>query len=238
MIKCSLCQFDLSEKTRFCPHCGHPLDAKSSVPVTTRVASSGTAALVSEQETSPAPPNTGDLRSLKTTPALPPLPFKGPPLPNNEEERLDALRLYDIMDTFPEKIFDQVVFLASHICKTPIALLNFIDRDRQWFKARIGFEALEIARDRGLCAYTILQPGLFVISDTAADERFAAHPMVTEKPNARFYAGVPLVTFHGHPIGTLCVIDHKARKLNRKQKEAMLALADLAMAHLEYRRVP
>ncbi|MCI0489710.1 MAG: GAF domain-containing protein [Blastocatellia bacterium] len=236
MMKCSSCQSDLSAKTRFCPHCGHPLAEKSSAPVTTRVSPTGTAALVSEKETGPARPNTGDLKSLKTTPALPPVPFKGPPLPNNEEERLDALRLYDIMDTFPEKVFDHIVLLASHICKTPVALLNLIDRDRQWFKARVGMEAVEMARDAGLCAYTILQPGLFIISDALSDERFAAHPMVIAKPQVRFYAGVPLVTFHGHPIGTLCVMDRKARKLSRRQKDALLALADLAMAHLEHRR--
>ena len=235
-MKCSLCQSDLSAKTRFCPHCGHPLAGKSSTPATSAMASPATASLVSEEATGTVSPSTGVLKSLKTTPALKSRTVKAPPVPHNEDERLDALRRYDILDTFPEASLDHIAFLASYVCRTPISLINMIDRERQWFKSKVGLDITEIPREKGICAYTILQPGLFIVSDAMNDERFASHPMVISEPGIRFYAGAPLVTFQGHPIGTLCVMDRKPRKLNRKQKEALLALADLAMAHIEQRR--
>src|SRR5688572_16608695 len=107
-------------------------------------------------------------------------------LPSNEIERLAALYQYNILDTAPEQVFDDLTLLAAHICDTPIALITLLDADRQWFKSKVGLTLTEISRELALCNYTILEAGeLFVAPDTLADERFATHPLVTSEPEIR-----------------------------------------------------
>jgi GAF domain-containing protein len=159
-----------------------------------------------------------------------------PPVPENEEARLSSLRDYNILDTPPEEAFDIIAHLASNICGTPIGLVTLMDRHRQWFKSRVGLDVPETPRDLAFCAYTILQPTLFVIPDTRTDERFMAHPLVANDPKIRFYAGAPLITGEGYALGTLCVIDHIPRELTVDQKSALLSLAYLVVIHLDNRR--
>jgi GAF domain-containing protein len=159
-----------------------------------------------------------------------------PPVPENEESRLSALRNYNILDTPPEEAFDIIARLASYICGTPIGLVTLIDRHRQWFKSRVGLDIPETPRDMAFCAHTILQPSLFVVPDTTADERFSSHPLVANEPNIRFYAGAPLITGEGYPLGTLCVLDRIPRELNADQKNALLSLACLVIIQLDLRR--
>ncbi|MEY4503905.1 MAG: hypothetical protein RL154_197 [Pseudomonadota bacterium] len=155
------------------------------------------------------------------------------PLPQNEQERLAELRKYNILDTEPETIYENMVQLATYICQTPIAAISLVDENRQWFKAIKGVGARETSRDVAFCAHAILQDMPFVVPDAMADERFFDNPLVTEGPEIRFYAGVPLVTSNGHRIGTLCVIDTKARNLEIEQLDAVKTLADSVMAHLD-----
>jgi len=158
------------------------------------------------------------------------------PLPANERERLKALLRYEILDTDSERHFDDLTLLASHICQTPIALVSLVDKDRQWFKARVGLSVSETSRDVSFCAHAILQPNLFIVPDATEDARFADNPLVTSEPKIRFYAGMPLFTSDGkHALGTLCVIDRVPRELSATQKEEIEALARQVQALLELR---
>lgn len=154
---------------------------------------------------------------------------------SREEQRLEALRRYDILDTAPQAEFDDITRLAAQVCAAPTALISLVNTDRQWFKSRIGFDSCETGRDVSFCAHALRQKTLFLIPDTHADARFAGNLLVTGAPHIRFYAGAPLVTHDGLTLGTLCVIDTVPRTLSASQQEALLALARMVIVHLELR---
>jgi anti-sigma regulatory factor (Ser/Thr protein kinase) len=153
-----------------------------------------------------------------------------------ERERLAALRRYAILDTEPERRFDDLTLLASQICGTPMALITLVDADRQWFKSRVGITEHETSRAISFCAHAIEHRDLFVITDASADARFNDNPQVTGGPNIRFYAGAPLVTPDGHALGTLCVADCVPRDLTDDQRQALGALRRQVESQLELRR--
>jgi PAS domain S-box-containing protein len=157
------------------------------------------------------------------------------PFPANEQARLAALRRYEILDTAPETEYDDLTRIAAQICRTPIALITFVDAERQWFKARIGLEAAETPRDQAFCAHAIHDTGTFVVPDAAQDERFADNALVLGDPRIRFYAGAPLRTGDGINLGTLCVIDREPRSLSREQQDALEALARQVVSLIELR---
>lgn len=146
---------------------------------------------------------------------------------NSIDVRLEALRSYAILDTPPEKAFDDIVEAASAFCATPIALVSLVDEDRQWFKACLGLNASQTPVDQAVCAIAIRQAEPLVIPDLALDPRTASNPLVNEDPKIRFYAGAPLVTRDGHALGTLCVIDTDPRPegLTSAQLRGLRALA-------------
>ena len=164
------------------------------------------------------------------------VPKSVPAMPENEAARLEALHRYRILDTEPERSFDDLTLLASHICGTPMALISLVDADRQWFKSRIGIPISETARAVSFCAHAINHRDLFIVPDARHDERFRDNQLVTGAPEIRFYAGAPLVTPDGHALGTLCVLDRVARTLSREQLEALTALCHQTEAQLELRR--
>ncbi len=160
------------------------------------------------------------------------------PLPPDETKRLQALRGYSILDTEPEASFNDLVFLAAHICQTPMARISLLDENRQWFKAKKGMDANETPRDIAFCAHGILQRDVFVVPDASQDERFADNPLVTGNPQIRFYAGAPLVTPDGHAIGMICVNDRVPRQLSAEQLHALRTLSRMVVTELELRRQP
>ncbi|MDH3423633.1 MAG: MBL fold metallo-hydrolase [Gemmatimonadota bacterium] len=156
-----------------------------------------------------------------------PLRWARPPLPENEAQRLDALHGLDILDTSAEDRFDRITRLAAALLGTPVSLVSLIDDDRQWFKSVVGVGLREGPRESSFCAHAILDQGPFVIPNALEDDRFADNPFVTGPPHIRFYAGCPLVLPDGHGIGTLCVLDDKARQLSDDQLRLLRDLADM-----------
>ena len=156
----------------------------------------------------------------------------------DEAKRLSALDSYKVLDTPPERDFDEVAELAAQLCEAPIALVSLLDENRQFFKAEVGLGLRETPRETSICAHAILQPDLFVVPDTTRDPRFAENALVTGPPHIRFYAGALLETEDGIPLGTLCVIDRKPRPegLTAQQSFALQVLARQVMARLELRR--
>ncbi len=154
----------------------------------------------------------------------------------NEKKRLKVLWQYDVLDTMPEAMFDDLTELAANICEAPMALISLVDEKRQWFKSKIGTTLQETARDISFCAHAIQQPDLFIVPDATKDERFASSPLVIGEPGIRFYAGAPLITPDGYALGTLCVLDKVPRELSPAQKRALTILARHVVAQLELRR--
>jgi GAF domain-containing protein len=162
------------------------------------------------------------------------------PVPRNETDRLIALRSYDILDTPPESVFDNLVWLAAQCTACPISTLTLVDGTRQWFKARQGVGALRCTpRDAaGFCAHAILAPDRpLIVPDATLDPRFAANPLVAGAAGIRFYAGVPLVDADSHALGALCVVDIVARDLREEELASLTKLAEAAMTALELRRM-
>ena len=157
------------------------------------------------------------------------------PIPEDESGRLATLRTYSILDTMPEQEFDDVTSLATFICGTPTSLISLVDKDRQWFKSKVGLAANQTSRTDSFCAYTLTRPESLIVEDTLLDPRFSDNALVLGDPKIRFYAGAPLIAPDGHVLGTVCVIDTVPRVLSAAQVGALEALARQVMALLESR---
>ncbi len=155
------------------------------------------------------------------------------PIPDNELQRLAALKRYNILDTLPDHAFDDATKLVSYICGVPIAHISFIDESRQWFKSEIGIGVSEVPREISFCKYTIMESKMVEINDTFLNDRFKDDPNVTGGFKVRFYAGVPLTTPDGFNIGTICAIDHVTKTLDENQRNALSIIAKHVINQLE-----
>ncbi|WP_439482613.1 PAS domain-containing protein [Cyclobacterium plantarum] len=148
-----------------------------------------------------------------------------------------SLKDYKLLDTLPEKEYNDVVAIASQICQTPISLITFLDSDRQFFKAHHGLELTETPLDQSICLHAVKsKEDIFIVTDARKDPRFRDNPLVKGEPHIVFYAGVPLITPNGNSLGALCVIDTKPRKINDNQKASLSALADQVIKLVELRK--
>jgi len=152
-----------------------------------------------------------------------------------QAERLDALRRYEILDTPREAEFDDIAALVAEICDAPVAVVNFIDADRQWFKAEVGLGVRSTPLETSLCSHVILEHQFVEIADTLADSRMCDNPLCLADGGFRFYAGALLETPDGLPLGTLCVLDVKPRTLTPMQRRAVRTLAVRVMSELNLR---
>lgn len=157
------------------------------------------------------------------------------PIPPNENERLNVLHALNLLDTPPEEVFDRITRLVARVLDVPIALVSLVDTDRQWFKSRVGLDAIETPRELAFCAHAIVQTSPMIVPDATLDERFADNSLVTSNPNIRFYAGVPLRSVSGLSIGTLCAIDSKPRKLNADEINILIDLAAVISKEVQMR---
>lgn len=150
-----------------------------------------------------------------------------------ERQRLAALYALELLDTASSKNFDRICHMAAQIFGTPTALISLVDRDRQWFKARVGFAEPETPISQSFCTYTIKQDRVFQIENALSDHRFAQNPLVLSEGGIRFYAGAPLRTSDGHAIGSLCIIDSTSRTLSESDQRLLQDLAALVMDQIE-----
>jgi PAS domain S-box-containing protein len=157
-------------------------------------------------------------------------------IPLNEIQRLENLNTYGILDSLPEKAYDDITALAAMVCDTPIALISFIDQDRQWFKSRFGLDVTESPRDVSFCGHAINESEIFVVSDATKDDRFRDNPFVIGPTAVRFYAGAPLISSEGYALGTLCVIDYSHKNLSPEQKGALDALSRQVVTQMELKK--
>ncbi|NLR93380.1 sensor histidine kinase [Flammeovirga agarivorans] len=160
-----------------------------------------------------------------------------PVIPKNELERLEELKSYSILDTLEEDDYDNLTAIASEICQTPISLVSLVDDKRQWFKSHHGIDADHTPKEVAFCAHAINKPKeVLIVNDSREDVRFHDNPLVVGETKVIFYAGVPLVSEKGLPMGTLCVIDHEPRELTSSQVETLRALGQQVMRLMELRK--
>ena len=159
------------------------------------------------------------------------------PVPENESQRLRAVRSYDVLDTPPEVDFDTLLRVALRALDAPAGVIGLMDEDRLWFKSQIGVGLPEFDRKVAFCAYTIMLPDeLLVVEDLRSDPRFSDNPLVVHAPNLRFYAGAPLIDRQGYVLGTIAVVGTQPRQFSDDQRVLLSDLSTLVITALENRQ--
>lgn len=163
--------------------------------------------------------------------------MKDPCIPKNEIQRLNELHSYNIIGALEHDDYDFLTRMAAEICGTKISLISLITEDKQWFLSHHGLKERETPKELAFCAHAINTPeDIFIIEDATQNEHFYDNPLVTGHPRMIFYAGIPLVNDNGYPLGTLCVIDDKPKKISDKQIDSLKSLANQVIQLLELRK--
>jgi GAF domain-containing protein len=151
-------------------------------------------------------------------------------------ENSETTTSYPGLDAAPEKVFDDLAWLTAQVCCVPMAIVTVSSSRGQRIKSKVGLTAQEAARELTICEPTLAQRGVHVVKDALLDPQFAHDPMVTGSPKLRFFAGMPLITSDGHPVGTLLVMDRVPRQLSPEQSYALEVLARQLVNQLEWRK--
>lgn len=154
----------------------------------------------------------------------------------NETKRLNNLYSYNILDTHSETVFDELTNLVSSLINIPIVLISLIDKERQWFKSKVGLNINETPRDISFCQYAIMQNEIFEVENAREDDRFNKNPLVTSDPNIVYYVGSPLTDNEGLNIGTLCAIDKSPRKLSESDRGIIKTVSNRIIRLIEARK--
>lgn len=159
------------------------------------------------------------------------------PIPENDEMRVASLERMNLLSTPRESDLERITRTAQKFFETEIALISLVDKERQWFKSRIGLAATESPRDVSFCGHAIQSEQPLVVTDAAADERFHDNPFVTDGPRIRFYAGQPLTNNEGFRVGTLCVISSRVRQFTEEEQQTLQDLGRMAEIALNNRKL-
>ncbi len=159
-----------------------------------------------------------------------------PKIPPNDDLRLQAVEDLDILDTPPEDAFDRITRMAARIMEVPMAAVTIVDKNRQWFKSRVGLDVQETPRKHSFCGHAINSESLFIVTNAKEDERFFDNPLVTGGPHISFYIGIPVSDPNGYPIGTLCAISDEVKTPTETQKVLLLDLAKMVESELKMRQ--
>ena len=151
--------------------------------------------------------------------------------------RLEKLWELDVLDSGPEKVYDDLTRLTADICDTPYCLISLVDKDRQWFKSKCGFQIDETPIEYSVCSHAVAEESFLEIPDTHLDDRTKDNPLCHGENAIRFYAGALLKTFDGWPLGTLCVLDAKPRALNELQRQTLRVHAKNVSRQIELTKV-
>lgn len=161
---------------------------------------------------------------------------KGGPA-TREAQRQAEVDAYGVVDTLEEEAYDDLTRMAAEVCQVPIALITILDRDRSWFKSKIGMQLQQTPRETAFCEHLVMQnDDVLIVNDASTDPRFSGHPLVVGNPHIRFYVGAPLISTNGHTLGAICAIDTEPRELDATQIDTMQFLAKQVMDQLEQRR--
>lgn len=158
-------------------------------------------------------------------------------IPSNDEDRLKALRSYDILNTAPEGIFNNLANIIARSFDTPIALISFVDAEEVFFKANVGMEGTDhVSRGISLCSLAVLEPEPTIFEDASNEPCLLSNPLVAGEFGLKFYAGAPITTPEGYRIGTVCVVDKKPREFSDADKDLLVKFADSVMQSIILRR--
>ncbi|MDU0369658.1 GAF domain-containing protein [Hymenobacter endophyticus] len=157
-------------------------------------------------------------------------------IPEDDAQRLQALAPYQVLGSVPDAVFDELVRLTAKLFSVPIALVSLVEQDTVWFKANFGLAGAErVARDESFCSVAILQRDVTIYEDLQKKPCELVSPTVADALQLRFYAGTPLRTTEGVPVGALCVIDRNPRQLSAQEQGRLQKLADVVMQLLDLR---